>query len=50
MKKKQQINLSKAFAELEEINTWFQGEDFDLEEALKKYQRGMELVAACEHN
>ena len=48
MKKKQEINLSKAFEELEEINAWFQGEDFDLEAALKKYTRGMELVHACE--
>ena len=45
--KKQIFNLSKAFSELEEINAWFQGEEFDLEEALKKYTRGMELVAAC---
>ncbi len=48
MKKKQQVNLSKAFEELEGINAWFQGEDFELEEALKKYTRGMELVKAAE--
>lgn len=47
-KKKQIVSLSKSFQELEAINTWFQGDEFDLEEALKKYTRGMELVKACE--
>jgi exodeoxyribonuclease VII small subunit len=41
------LSLSASFSELEEITTWFQGEDFDLDQALKKYQRGMELVKAC---
>ncbi len=41
------FNLSKAFQELEEINTWFQEEDIDLEEALKKYERGIELIKEC---
>ena len=41
------FNLSKAFQELEEINAWFQEEEIDLEEALKKYQRGIELIQEC---
>ena len=45
---KKSFSLSKAFEDLEQITSWFQGEEFDLEEALKKYQKGMELVKHCE--
>lgn len=41
------FNFTKAYREIEEINEWFQGEDIDLDEALKKYERGMELVEKC---
>lgn len=41
---KQNFNFKKAFEELEKISEWFQADDIDLDEALKKYKRGMELV------
>ncbi|HPQ22962.1 MAG TPA: exodeoxyribonuclease VII small subunit, partial [Candidatus Paceibacterota bacterium] len=43
----EKINFTKAYQEIEEINEWFQNEDIDLEEALKKYERGMELIKKC---
>jgi exodeoxyribonuclease VII small subunit len=39
-----EFNFKKAFAELEEISTWFQNPDIDLDEALKKYERGLALI------
>jgi len=44
----EKFNFTKAYQELEEINEWFQGEDIDLDEALKKYERGIELVKKCQ--
>lgn len=44
----EKFNFTKAYQEIEEINEWFQREDIDLEEALKKYERGMELVKKCQ--
>lgn len=32
-------------AELEAITTWFEGSDIDLDEALVKFERGMELAS-----
>ncbi len=32
------------FAELAQLSQWFSGEDMDIDEALKKYERGMELL------
>jgi len=32
---------------LEDINQWFQNEDLDLEDGLKKFRRGLELIKAC---
>jgi len=43
----EKFNFTKAYQEIEEINKWFQKEDIDLDEALKKYKRGMELVKKC---
>lgn len=43
----EKFNFTKAYEEIEEINEWFQGEDIDLEEALKKYERGMDLINKC---
>ena len=45
-----EFNFKKAFAELEEISTWFQNPDIDLDEALKKYQRGLALIKAAQAN
>jgi exodeoxyribonuclease VII small subunit len=41
------FNFTSAYEELEKINEWFSGEDIDLDEALAKYERGMELVNKC---
>ena len=43
----EKFNFTKAYQEVEEINEWFQEEEIDLDEALKKYERGMELVNKC---
>ncbi len=43
------FNFSEAYKEIEEINEWFQGEEIDLDEALNKYERGMELINNCKN-
>jgi exodeoxyribonuclease VII small subunit len=43
----EKFNFTKTYKEIEEINEWFQGEEMDLDEALQKYERGMELIAKC---
>jgi len=43
----EKFNFTKAYQEIEEINEWFQGENIDLDEALEKYERGMELIEKC---
>jgi len=43
----EKFNFTKAYKEIEEINEWFQKEEIDLDEALKKYERGMELIKKC---
>lgn len=35
-------------AELREIIVWFEGETFDVDEAVAKYRRGLELVQQLE--
>ncbi len=35
-------------AELREIIAWFEGDSFDVDEALRKYQRGLELIKELE--
>ena len=32
---------------LEEINSWFQNEDFNLDEGLQKLRRGKDLIKKC---
>ncbi len=44
---KNNFDFTKAYKEIEEINEWFQKEEIDLEEALEKYERGMELIKKC---
>ncbi len=36
--------FNESFKELEDITAWFEREDIDLEEALKKFEEGLELV------
>ena len=43
----EKFNFTKAYQEIEEINKWFQQEELDLNEALEKYKRGMELIKKC---
>ena len=45
--KKETFDFKTALAELEEINRWFQEEDIDLDEGLKKLKRGKELIKKC---
>jgi exodeoxyribonuclease VII small subunit len=44
MKEKDQFNFKEAFEELEKINDWFRKEDFDPDEALKNFRRGVDIV------
>lgn len=39
-----QKNFGKSIAELEEIVAWFESGDVDLDKALERFERGMELV------
>ena len=42
-KKDGKLNLEKAFAELEKITTDLQAEDLDLEAAIGKFEKGLQL-------
>jgi len=42
-----EFNFTEAYEEVEKINEWFQKEETDLEEALQKYEQGMELILKC---
>lgn len=44
---KVKLNFSKAFEELESITQWFEAGEVDLEEGLKKFERGLELAKQC---
>jgi exodeoxyribonuclease VII small subunit len=35
-------------AELRDILAWFEGDSFDVDEAVKKYKRGLELIKELE--
>jgi exodeoxyribonuclease VII small subunit len=43
----EKFNFNTAYQKIEEINNWFQEENIDLNEALEKYQQGMELINKC---
>jgi len=43
----EKFNFTKAYEEIEGINDWFQGENIDLDQALQKYERGLELINKC---
>lgn len=47
MTAKKEFDFAKALQELEEINTWFQEADVDLDKGLEKLKRGKELIAKC---
>ncbi len=44
---KKEINFAKAFEELEAITEWFEQDGADLDEGLKKFERGLELAKLC---
>ncbi|HBR81002.1 MAG: exodeoxyribonuclease VII small subunit [Candidatus Uhrbacteria bacterium GW2011_GWE2_45_35] len=47
MAKKSTTNFSQAFDELEQITEWFEKGEADLDEGLKKFERGLELAKVC---
>jgi exodeoxyribonuclease VII small subunit len=42
------LDFRKSYQELEQIVAWFEGDDLDLDESLAKFERGLELAAACQ--
>ena len=44
---KKEINFAKSFEELEAITEWFERDGADLDEGLKKFERGLELAKLC---
>ncbi|HPN15268.1 MAG TPA: exodeoxyribonuclease VII small subunit [bacterium] len=46
--KKEKLDVSQAFAELEAITAWFEKGETDLELGLKKYEQAMELAKALQ--
>lgn len=40
-------SFSEAFQELEQITAWFESSEVDLDEGLKKFERGLELASQC---
>jgi len=41
------FSFGEAYKEIEEIGEWFQKDTIDLDEAIKKYERGLLLIAKC---
>lgn len=41
------LDFGKAYKELEDIVEWFEQEEVDLDEGLKKFERGLQLAKAC---
>ena len=41
------ITFAQAMKKLEEINSWFQNEDIDLDKGLARLQEGKEMIALC---
>jgi len=44
---KEEFNFKQALEELKKINDEFDSEDIDLDHALKKFKRGLELAKKC---
>ena len=47
VKEAKKANFAEAFKELEDIVQWFEASEVDLEEGLKKFERGLELAKKC---
>lgn len=43
-KQQEKLNFGETFSELEKITAWFERGDVELEEGLKKFERGLELA------
>lgn len=41
------FDFGQAYHELEEIVAWFEREEVDLEEGIKKFERGLDLAQRC---
>ncbi len=41
------MDFNSAMAELEEINSWFETNELDLDESIIKYERAAELITFC---
>jgi exodeoxyribonuclease VII small subunit len=41
------FDFTASIKQLEEINNWFQNEDFNLDEGLQKLKQGKELIKKC---
>jgi exodeoxyribonuclease VII small subunit len=46
---KKTSSFADAFQELEAITAWFETAEVDLDEGLKKFERGLELAQVCKH-
>ncbi len=44
---KKDITFAESFSELEKLTEWFETEEVDLDEGLKKFERGLELASVC---
>ncbi len=44
---KKQLKFADAFSELEKLTEWFETGEVDLDEGLKKFERGLELAQIC---
>lgn len=47
MSVKKEPTFSEAFAELETLTRWFESDEFDLDKALKNFEKGLELARFC---
>lgn len=45
---KKELTFAQQYAELEQIAAWFERGDIDLEESLKKFERGLALADALQ--
>ncbi|MBI4457450.1 exodeoxyribonuclease VII small subunit [Candidatus Uhrbacteria bacterium] len=46
-KAEKKFNFGEAYQELEQIIGWFEREEVDLDEGLKKFERGLALAQKC---
>lgn len=44
MTKEKKVNFTQSYADLQKIVEWFERDDLDVEEGIKKFEEGMGLV------